>query len=221
MPLPSAIPLVTTLSVLLACAGGAESPGPEPAAAEAPAGVTERRTLSQDAELPPAGYGTLKQDEVSVALRDGDLLIKVTPLAESVIRLTAPDTYDRLHGLAGSRRARLEREAMVEDATLFLISFFSYAPNVTFQPEDVQIVNQGRRYRSLAIVPVTPGWGAQRLDQQQTQMGIYAFAPGIVLDRPMTVEYQSARNSSWQRIVSALEEEEAKVRARAGSDPGA
>ena len=47
----------------------------------------------------PPGYGTLLQDQISLRLQRGDLLIKVTPLEEWVIRLTAPDTYDRLRSL--------------------------------------------------------------------------------------------------------------------------
>jgi len=38
---------------------------------------------------------------------------------------------------------------------LFLVSFFSYEPDVSFQPEDLQLSYQGRLLRPLAIVPVT------------------------------------------------------------------
>ena len=49
--------------------------------------------------LVPAGYGTLIQDHFTLTLESGPLRVKVTPLAESVIRLAAPDTYERLAGL--------------------------------------------------------------------------------------------------------------------------
>ena len=67
-----------------------------------------------------------------------------------MIRLTAPDTYQRLHALAESRRSR--RPAGHGDRpTLFLVSFFSYQPDVPFQPEDLQLQQQGQsllRWRS-------------------------------------------------------------------------
>ena len=44
----------------------------------------------------PVGLGTLRQNEVSVTLRRGELQIRVTPLNKSVIRVTTPDTYERL-----------------------------------------------------------------------------------------------------------------------------
>src|SRR4051794_4908289 len=47
----------------------------------------------------PIGFGSMKQDEVTLAIRTGALLVKVTPLQENIIRLLAPDTYRRLHAL--------------------------------------------------------------------------------------------------------------------------
>ncbi len=167
-------------------------------------------------DLVPAGFGTLLQDEVSLSLRSEDLLIKATPLAEAVTRLTAPDTYARLSALAGAHRETLEFQTRSTDPVLFLVSVFSYQPDVTYQPEDINIVNQGIRERPLAIQAITPGWGVQRLDQQETQMAIYAFSPFINLDLDLEIEYRDARNAGWQRILTVLEAERAKVRARAG-----
>ena len=167
-------------------------------------------------DLVPAGFGTLLQDEVSLSLRSEDLLIKATPLAEEVTRLTAPDTYLRLSTLAAAHREALEFQTRSTDPVLFLVSIFSYQPDVTYQPEDINIVNQGIRERPLAIQAITPGWGLQRLDQQETQMAIYAFSPFINLDLDLEIEYRDARNAGWQRILTVLETERAKVRARAG-----
>ncbi len=196
---------------LSACAGG-----PALEEGEAPAPATPSVAQSDDALLPP-GFGTLRQDDVTLALRSGDLLIKATPLDEAIIRLTAPDTYDRLAGLARAHREPLERQAIVSDASLFLVSVFSYQPNVTYQPEDLNLVSRGLRERPLAIRAVTPGWGVQRLGQEETQMAVYAFDPDIDLTVDLAVEYQDARNSGvWERILSVIQAERAKVRARAG-----
>ncbi|MDE0357845.1 MAG: hypothetical protein OXN92_08880 [Gammaproteobacteria bacterium] len=170
----------------------------------------------EEEDLVPAGFGTLLQDEVSLSLRSQDLLIKATPLAEEVTRLTAPDTHARLSALAAAHRETLEFQTRSTDPVLFLVSVFSYQPDVTYQPEDINIVNQGIRERPLAIQAITPGWGVQRLDQQETQMAIYAFSPFINLDLDLEIEYRDARNAGWQRILTVLEAERAKVRARAG-----
>ena len=202
--------LAVTATALLFCAcasGGAGAPG-----GRAPGGEA-----MEAQELVPAGYGTLRQDDFTILLRSGSLLIKVTPLAESIIRLAAPDTYDRLTSLVQGRIDALRRESMSDDPSLFFVSFFSYDPDVTYQPEDLQLENRGLRYRPRGIEPVTPGWGAQRLGQQETQMAIYAFDRGIDLETDLAVQYGAERNAGWEHILPVLQAERAKVRARAGT----
>lgn len=165
------------------------------------------------AVLVPPGYGTLAQAEFTLALESGALQIQVTPLAESVIRLAAPDTYQRLAGLAESARESL-RFGTREDRPLFLVSLFSRAPMVSYEPENLHLVNGGLRYRPSAIHAITPGWGGQRLRQEETQMAVYAFDPSIDLEISLSVEYEGAINTSWDRILNRLELERARVRAR-------
>lgn len=201
--------VVTAIALLFnACAsGGASAPG-----VGAPGGEA-----MEAQELVPPGFGTLRQDDFTIPLRSGPLLIKVTPLAESIIRLAAPDTYDRLTGLVRGRIDALRRESMSDHPSLFFVSFFSYHPDVTYQPEDLQLENRGLRYRPRGIEPVTPGWGSQRLGQQETQMAIYAFDRGIDLETDLAVEYGAERNAGWEHILPVLQAERAKVRARAGT----
>lgn len=191
---------------LAACAPAASS-GPGEKAAVGAAGAP--------AALVPAGYGTLRQDEITVSLRSGPLLLKVTPLAEDVIRLAAPDTYDRLHGLAERRREEADRAITGGGPQLFLVSFFSYEPDTRFEPESLQLVHQGRLLRARAIQPVTPGWGMQRLQQQETHSAIYVFEPGLDLELPLLVRYGFAESDEWSRIVPRLQIERTRVQARA------
>ena len=171
------------------------------------------------AELVPPGYGTLTQAQFTLALESGALQIQVTPLAESVIRLAAPDTYQRLAGLSASARASL-RSRIREETPLFLVSLFSRVPTTTYEPENLHIVNGGLRYRPIAIEAITPGWGGHRLRQQETQIAVYAFDAGIDLDIALTVEYEGASDTSWDSVVHQLELERARVRARIGSGIG-
>lgn len=173
-------------------------------------------TVDEDDPLVPPGYGTLRQDDVSLSLRSGELQVKVTPLAEWVIRLTAPDTYRRLHGIAEGHREALVRQTGRPAPTLFLVSFFSLAPDVPYEPEALAIVSGGIRHRPLAIRPVTPGWGVQRLDQREARLAVYAFGGGVELETGMTVEYQGVRDETWNRILTDLQAERERVRARAG-----
>ena len=203
------------VGAVLACAAPTRAFEEAPATASLPPAAA--LVSAQEADMVPPGFGTLRQDDVSLALRNGNLLIKATPLDEAVIRLTAPDTYARLAGLADAHRETLERDARVQEPTLFLVSVFSYEPDVTYQPEDVNVVSQGIRERPLAIRAVTAGWGTQRLGQQETQMAVYAFSPGIDLELDLEVEYRETRNAGWERILSVIHAERAKVRARAGA----
>lgn len=44
-------------------------------------------------ELPPVGYGSLRQDNVSMRLTLSDLELRLLPLDERLLRLMAPDAY--------------------------------------------------------------------------------------------------------------------------------
>lgn len=172
-----------------------------------------------DPDLLPPGYGTLRQDEITLSLRSEDLLIKVTPLDPAVIRVLASDTWQRLRGLREGNRPELVRRSGASDPDLFLVSFFSYEQQVPYEPEDVHLLNRGLRYRPLGIGPVTPGWGRQRLAQEETQMAIYAFGPGLDLNQELTAEYQDARVGGWERILQRIQAERSRILARARSMP--
>ncbi|HEX6940243.1 MAG TPA: hypothetical protein VF158_12590 [Longimicrobiales bacterium] len=158
----------------------------------------------------------MRQDDFTVSLRDGALLLKVTPLAEDVIRLAAPDTYERLHALAENRRAEATAASRSAAPNLFLVSFFSYQPDVRFEPDDLHLLNRGRLLRPRAILPLTPGWGARLLAQQETQTAIYVFDEEIDLELPLVVRYGRVEVDQWSRILERLRIERGKVQARGG-----
>jgi hypothetical protein len=194
-----------------ACAtAGADGPGA--GAANDPAATPEATITTADTLL-PAGFGTLRQDEITVSIRSGALLVKVTPLDEALIRLLAPDTYDRLSSLRRSRSEEASR-TMMREPELFLVSFFSYQPDTSFQPEDLQIVYQSRLLRPSTIVALTTNWGRQRLDQQETQAAIYAFDAEIDFAQVLTVRYGTEQSEEWRQILTRLENERGQIRSR-------
>jgi hypothetical protein len=194
---------VAPLLVLVACAGA-----PQASQAQTP---QPRDTIEVEV---PVGLGTLKQDQFTVGLSSGSLLVKVTPLDEAIIRLAAPDTYNRLRSLRTSREKDAVARSASENAELFMISFFSYQPDVTFQPEDVQIEHQGRVLRAAAIMPLTPNWGKGQLSQQEIATAIYVFADAIDFDLPFVVRYGMDENNDWQSIIPRLQIERGKVTGR-------
>jgi hypothetical protein len=206
----AAVPCAAGIAALLA---GGPAGSSEIDATERPTPTADARP--RDQALPPAGFGTLRQDEVTVSLRNGPLLIKVMPLDEAVIRLTAPDTYERLRALASSRRADASEGAFREPA-LFLVSFFSYEPNVNYTPEDLQVVQQGRQTRPLRVIGLSGRFGRQQLGQQETQSAIFSFDTELDYALPLTVRYGLQQSDEWTQIVQRLEEERVKVMARAG-----
>jgi hypothetical protein len=161
--------------------------------------------------LPPPGFGTLLQDQVTISLASRGLEIKVTPLEESVIRVTAPDTYERLSGVALSHR-----EAAAPGSKLFLVSFFSDQPNLRFIPEELQLISRGLRARPLLIMPITPTWGQRRVRQREMEMAVYAFSSEIDLEADIVLAYGLDQTSQWSGILPRIQSERGRARARAG-----
>ncbi|MEX0837224.1 MAG: hypothetical protein WD101_02750 [Gemmatimonadota bacterium] len=189
-------------------AGCTLSSGPAPGSQEGASTLT-------DGPLPPPGHGTLSQRDVSITLRSGDLQLMVTPLAPSVLVATAPDTYRRLDALAAPHRARPEAPS------LFLVSFFSDRPEVRFVPEEVQLVSRGMRARPIDILPITPGWGAGRVAQRDTETAIYMFDRSVDLESDLVLHYGLEQVSTWAVTLTRIQAERARARARAtGATPG-
>jgi len=174
--------------------------------------------------LPPAGYGTLTQDDITIPLEvpEGRLLIKVAPLTEWVIRMTAPDTYRRLNGYKVSRGEQiLDRARRGGERGWPLVLFVSYytrAVESTYEPYDLQIRAQNQVFRPFDIIAVTPDFNRERLRQQESQVALYLFESDIDLDLPLEVEYEGSRSGRWSGIRLVLDNELAKVMARVVPD---
>ena len=196
--------LAFVLVALFLLSGCAVPPGMESGAATA---------TDSFETLPPPGYGTLWQDEISISLTSGALRILVTPLEESATRVTAPDTYRRLSSMSNAHR---NAPGIGEAVTLFLVSFFSEQPDEPFVPEEVQLVSRGIRVRPSAIIAVTPGWGERRLRQRVTEMAVYAFSGNVDLESDLTLVYGLDQTSAWSVTLRRIQAERARARARAG-----
>ncbi|HUF77110.1 MAG TPA: hypothetical protein VMM35_12570, partial [Longimicrobiales bacterium] len=155
---------------------------------------------------------TLRQEDVSLTLASGDLQLMVTPLHESVTRVTAPDTERRLEALASAHAG----PGSEDGSGLFLVSFFSDRPDVPFDPEEVQLVAQGFRLRPAAITSLTPSWGEHRVGQREQVMAVYRFGGNIDLESDLVLAYGLRESAQWSSILPRIQAERGRIRARAG-----
>jgi hypothetical protein len=160
---------------------------------------------SEAQTLPPPGYGTLRQDDFTVALQSGNTQLKVTPLDEAVI-------------LVDSRKQRVADAAssagLRGEPAVFLVSFFTRAQQATYEPTNVQLLSKGILYRPAGILPLTPEWGRQQVRQEETQSALYVFDPAVDLDVTFEVEYQGTRSLAWAGIIRLLQAERGRVMSR-------
>ena len=170
----------------------------------------------------PAGFGSLRRDDIVVRLTTGQVEVQILPLDEQVIRLLAPDTYQSLTSLLLSRQAEIAdagQRAGVDQPTLVMVSFFGVVPQARFTPEDVNISSRGRLFRPVSIVPITPTWSSYQLDARQQAVAIYLFEPGIGVREQLSVSYEGRSSDTWSRSVRLLERERARVLSRAQQTP--
>jgi hypothetical protein len=168
----------------------------------------------------PAGYGTLKQDDIAVRLATPQLDIQVLPLDEQVIRLLAPDTYRSLEVLIRGRRAAIDSIAQrggTNRPSLMLVTIYGLVPAARFNPDDFSVLSRSQLFRPLGVVPLSPRWGAYQLAAREQAVAIFVFDEGISVREDLTVTYGSLSSDAWSRSERALDQERTRVRTRVGS----
>ena len=204
--------LVACSIVGVACASGQ---------AAAP-GSTTPSAVSRDSSrlLVPTGYGSLKQEDVAIRVARRGLQVQAIPLDETIIRVLSPDSYRALREQVASRKPSLDslsRRTGLNAFSVWLVRFHGLEQGETpFSPMEFIVTSVGRDFRPIEIFPVTPGFGQQRLRQREVQQALYAFDPQVDVNQPLTVTYETSRNSDWPLILSRIERERVLVRSRAG-----
>jgi hypothetical protein len=191
-------------------------------AAVAAATLAPLALRAQALDLPPAGLGTLRQDDIAIRLVTGDLMVRALPLDERVVRLLAPDTYSALHQLSLSRAADVvaaARTAGRDSALAFMVTFFALQPQVSFSPDQLYISSQNNFFRPIGILPLTPLWSEGRINQRQQASAIYLFDASIPVLQPFTLFYGDVSSDAWETSLSLLASERARVLARAVQRP--
>lgn len=209
------LPALAALGFGAGCASAPGTPGPNtsPRQSRAPSTATDTAPA-----LVPAGYGTLRQDDIALKLQVDQVQVRAIPLDEAVIRVLAPDSYRSLHGLRESKREAIDRFAgryLLRERNVWLVSFYGLAPDARFQPGELTLSVSGRDYRPLEILPLSTGFGEQRLAQRETQTALYLFGDGVNLSQPIVARMQGREDPSWADILQRIEQERALIRGRA------
>jgi hypothetical protein len=208
---------VKTLAAVVAFASLACASAPGSSAPDAPGDPTRNQQETSDL---PIGFGTLRQEDLALRIQLPAVLVRAIPLDESVIRVLSPDSYRALHDLVASRQAELDEHARrygVREPSLWYFSFYGVQPDARFSPEEVVITSAGRVFRPLSIVPLTTGFGEQRLEQRGVQTAIYVFDDGVDVNLPLVVTVQGIPSSGWDSNLRRIERERALVRSRAAA----
>ncbi len=207
------------------------APAPAPDAQSIPGDVT--RSVSpvapgasgQDsaALLVPAGYGSLRQDDIALRVSQFGLQVRAIPLDETVIRVLSPDSYRAMHEIVASQLERLnaiQRRTALPRLSLWYVSFFAVEQGETrFSPMEFNISNVGRDFQPVDVIPLSPGFGSQRLRQREVQSGLYVFDGQVDVNQPLAIVYETARNDEWSLLLHRIERERALARSRAAARP--
>ena len=173
------------------------------------------------ADLPPAGYGTLNQDQIALNIRMNDLEIRVLPLDERVIRLLAPDAYESLHQLVRSRRDEIDSVDSrngVSEPGLMLVSFFGRKPAVQFDPTNLYLTVRNQLLRAVGIIPYSGNFNSQQLGVRDRASAIYIFEERVPVFESFGISYGAQGADSWDSHLDRLQQERARVMGRARRD---
>lgn len=205
--------IAAAVVALTACAAGGSSGG----LAQAEPVIAPADDTTGKGSVPP-GFGTLRQDEIAVRLELQGLIVRAIPLEEGLIRLLTADSYRALRELQESNKqsiAAVTRRRGGRPPDLWYVSFYGVAPDRQFSPMELVITSSGRNFRPLEVIPLSSGFGEQRLRQRETQSALYLYDSDVDLDQPLTVTFQDVQSAVWEQILTRVERERVLVRARA------
>jgi hypothetical protein len=171
----------------------------------------------------PAGFGSLRQDDLAVKVSPASgLQVRAIPLDERFIRLLSPDSYRSLRELQVSKRQQLDaikERLRLPNYSIWFVSFFALEQGETrFSPNEFIINNTGRDFRPLDMIALTPGFGEYRLKQREVQSALLIYDGQLDLNQPLRAEMESTPSvTDWNTVMQRIERERALVRSRAAA----
>ena len=210
--------LLLTFALLTGCASAKTTSAQVP-----PAGQTGAVADTLDPNYVPAGFGSLKQDDISLKVAPtSGLQVRATPLDERVIRLLSPDSYRALREVVASKQVAMnavKERNRLPSYSLWYVMFYALEQGETrFSPQEFIISNTGRDFRPLDVLPLTAGFGKYRLKQREQQAAIFVFDGAIDVNQPTTALMEgTASATDWGRVLQMIERERALIRSRASA----
>lgn len=166
--------------------------------------------------VPPGVYGTLSQNEIAIRLRTDELEIRFVPLDIRITTLLARDGAESLQRLVERNRPAIDsagRAAGVSEPGLALVTFFAQQPGTRFDPELLTLTARNQFLRPMAIVPLSPRFGAAQLNARESAMAVYIFEELLPVWEPFTVNYENLVSREWERRLSILARERDRIAA--------
>lgn len=170
-----------------------------------------------DARLPPPGYGSLTQNDLSLRLRTEDIELRFIPLDQRVTVLLGRDSWNSLRSLVESRRPSIDsvgRASGVNRPGLALVTFFAQRANARFDPQTLTLVTRNRVFKPLGIVPFSGRFSAQQLNVREQVSAIYLFEEDLPVNDSFSVSYGGLTSEDWERRQPTLDRERARVASR-------
>lgn len=174
-------------------------------------------------DLPPAGYGSIRSDQLSIRITLDDIELRFLPLDERVLLLVSKDGYDALKGLIASRQTAIDSaasNAALSTPGLALVTFFALRADARFDPENVSLLYRNQFWRPVAIVPVTANFTGRQLPVRQQASAIFLFDNPLPVYEQFDVVYGTVQSSAWQEALRRIERERGMVMTRWQAEKG-
>lgn len=158
------------------------------------------QNLPSSEQVVPPGFGTLKQEDLQIALATSAIEIRFTPLDPRVINLLAPDAYQAMAVLVKNNRGRIDSAARynaVSRPGLAYVQFYGLAPGANFDAQSLVLVFRGRLLRPISILPYSPNFNDGRLEPRQQVTAFYLFDEQIPVLEPFSLQYYQQYNTEW------------------------
>lgn len=186
------------------------------ARAQVPPAGTAPEGTADSVVVPPGVYGSLNQNEIAVRLRTDELEIRFVPLDLRITTLLARDGAESLQRMVERNRPAIDsagRAAGVSEPGLALVTFFALQPGARFDPELLTLTARNQLLRPMAIVPLSPRFGAAQLNARESAMAVYVFEDLLPVWEPFTVNYENLASREWERRLPQLQRERDRLAA--------
>jgi len=158
------------------------------------------QNLPSSEQVLPPGYGTLKQEDLQIALATTSLEIRFTPMDPRVINLLAPDAYTAMAALVKNNRPRIDSAAKVNAVSrpgIAFVQFYGLQPGANFDAQGLVLVFRGRLLRPIAIIPYSQKFTDGRLEPRQLVTAFYLFEEQIPVLEPFSLQYYQQGSTEW------------------------